>query len=98
MKQLTLSKELRARVEHGGSLAVGKRKTKRPVVTKRVMHIVLKVAHGGPNLAGEASAIHLILSRMADRFRMQTFERAICATHIHLVDCADQKIPSAGRR
>ena len=39
MKQLTLSKEFRTRLEHGGSLAFGRRKTRRPVVTKRPMHV-----------------------------------------------------------
>ena len=82
--QLNLSKELKPRLEHGGSLAIGKRKTRRPVVTKRAMHTVLRVADGGPNLTRFSKGIHNILSTMGSRFGVQTYERAICGNHIHL--------------
>ena len=82
--QLSLSKELRPRLEHGGTLAIGKRKTRRPVVTKRAMHIVLRVAEERPSLTPHRKGIHSILSTMAKRFHVQTYERAICRNHIHI--------------
>ena len=78
--QLSLSKELRPRLEHGGTLAIGKRKTRRPVVTKRAMHIVLRVAEERPSLTPHREA--LVLSAMAKRFHVQTYQRAICHNHI----------------
>ena len=82
--QMTLSKELKLQMEHGGTLAIGKRKTKRPVVTKRPMHVVLRTVEGAPNLIRYQTGIHEILTRHVNRFSVQTYERAICSNHIHL--------------
>lgn len=42
MKQLVLSRDLKARVAHGGELSVGVRKNARPIVTRRPMHLVMR--------------------------------------------------------
>ncbi len=71
----------------GGSLNQGKRKSARPIVTKRPMHLVLRSsnAKGELSLIRESAFIRLLIQRMAKGFHVQVYEQAINGNHIHLL-------------
>lgn len=74
---------------HGGELAIGKRKTARPIVTKRPMHIVFKSssARGAWSLLRprNATAVKMLLARNCSRFQVRVLEGANVGNHLHLV-------------
>lgn len=73
--------------QHGGSLAPGKRRARRPLSTKEPLHITLKseIAEGRRSLKRYKADIERIATTFAKRFNVQIYEYAICATHIHLL-------------
>lgn len=89
MKQLVLSRDLRARVVHGGELSVGVRKVARPIVTKRPMHLVMRstLAVGSRSflVARNAKWIQVTVSRLAREHHVQVYEFANSGNHLHLL-------------
>lgn len=74
------------RREHGGSLAVGKRRTRRPINIKKPVHLVLRsdIAKGRRSLLSHYMLIVRLLDRYAKKFHVKVHEYAVCGNHIHL--------------
>ena len=72
--------------EHGGSLSVGKRKERRPIVTKRPMHVTLKssIAVGRLSLFTKGREIERLVRRLAHQFSVKIFEYSNNGNHLHL--------------
>lgn len=73
----------------GGALAVGVRKTTRPVSTKQTMHLVLRseMAKGRYSLLlpKNARLFHHLMSIYANRFDIRIYNFAIVGNHAHLL-------------
>lgn len=76
-----------AKKEHGGSLAVGKRRSRRSLSVKHAHHITLKsnLATGGRCLLKHQSVIKRILYKAAQRFNVKVYELAIAGNHVHVL-------------
>lgn len=85
MKQLTLIKKDRS--DFGGSLLQGKRKSKRPISTKKPMHLVLKSekAKGRFAFAPSDQRIKMLAVKMAKKFGVKLYTCALNWSHTHLV-------------
>jgi len=77
----------KSKTEHGGSLLLGKRRSKRPLSTKTPLHLVLRsdFAYGSRSLVKHKVLIHRILNKAARRFRIRIYQQAIVSNHIHLL-------------
>lgn len=86
-KQLLLVPNTRAKKEHGGSLAVGKRRATRPLNLKQSQHITLKSIHAvGPrSLFRHKKLILSLMKKNSYRFQVKIYEYAIQGNHIHLL-------------
>lgn len=85
MKQLSfLPKSKR---EHGGSLALGKRRARRPININKPVHLVLRsdLAKGRRSLMNNQNTVLKVLSKFSRRFHVRIYEKAICGNHIHLL-------------
>ncbi len=81
--------------EFGGKLARGKRKVRRPIVTKRPMHLILKssFAVGKYSLLQKQNAffVSALVARLAARFGIRIYEFSNNGNHLHLlVQCRDR--------
>lgn len=85
MKQQQLWKNPKS--SHGGSHAVGKRKTARVIVTKSPMHVVLKSsrARGEWNFHRFGEEIEESAYKIAKRFRVRIRLYQNVGNHLHLV-------------
>ena len=70
--------------EFGGSLLLGKRKTRRPLSTKKPLHLILKANQKGLFNPGNRLLENLIRSQSA-KFNIQVFDFALNWSHIHLL-------------
>ncbi len=86
-KQLTLFKT--PSLSHGGTAAKGKRKTMRPIDTKRALHLVLRStrARGDWSLLSPRNAkpIRRLIDRMAARFGVRIYNFSNVGNHLHLI-------------
>jgi REP element-mobilizing transposase RayT len=77
------------RLEHGGELSIGRRKTARPVALSQPMHLVLRSsrAHGAWSLRARQhrGRIDRELSRWARRFGIRVYRAANAGNHLHLL-------------
>ncbi len=73
--------------EHGGILAVGKRRSRRPLSTKHALHVTLKSDHasGLRSLLRHRQLIERISERAAKRFGIRIYQHAICNNHLHFL-------------
>ncbi len=87
MKQFEFDINDKPRKEHGGELLIGKRKSRRPLSTKLPIHLVMRtdLAQGARSLLKHRQLIERILKKVAHRFRIQIYEKAIVSNHIHLL-------------
>ena len=73
---------------HGGEHSVGRRKTLRPVSTKKPMHVVMRAskARGALSLRNPKnfSVVNHAIKRFAQRFEVKIYRYAINSTHIHI--------------
>jgi hypothetical protein len=87
--QLLLSDEFKESPEHGGSLIVGKRKSKRPISTKTPMHLVLRssLAQGEWSFLRRqnSSFISLLVARLSKKHEVKVYEWANAGTHLHML-------------
>ncbi len=67
----------------GGSLLTGKRKSARPIYTKRAMHLVLKAAEF--RLKKNEHFIRVEVGRAAKKWGVSIYQYAIASDHIHLL-------------
>ena len=70
-------------LKFGGLLLKGKRKSKRPVCSKRPMHLVLKA--NSNSLRKFKRIIEVIITGAAKRWGIRIYRIAVAANHIHLV-------------
>ncbi|RYZ79544.1 MAG: hypothetical protein EOP06_27000 [Proteobacteria bacterium] len=76
--------------EHGGTLRVGKRKTLRPLATKRPIHLVLK-SHRNPATGKRCSlfapgnyALEKIIRDQASKYHVKVHRISFVWSHIHM--------------
>ncbi len=79
MKQTSFFKPQKS--DHGGSLR-GARKRKRPLSTKKTMHVVLRTSHGG--LKKHQTAITEIINKFGKLFFVGLESSANVGNHLHL--------------
>lgn len=88
-RQMTLGHAFRKRAEHGGSKGAGKRKTARPITTKRPMHIVMRASKArGPRSMlspATAKAIRFRLDRDAAENGVKIRGFVNVGNHLHLI-------------
>jgi hypothetical protein len=68
---------------HGGELSARKRKTRRPLCSKRPLHCVLKAK--GNNLYAHNSWIESKVRNLAKRFHVKVYGVAVSFDHVHFV-------------
>lgn len=81
MKQLSFFKSKHP-LFYGGAL-VGKRKARRPLCSKRPLHIVLKARKR--NLYAQKIFLEMEMERHAKQYSLKIYSRAVNADHIHLL-------------
>jgi REP element-mobilizing transposase RayT len=84
MKQINFGFIKSYKNSFGGSQMLGKRKTKRPLSTKKPIHLILKSTQTGVFSPGNKSLEQLITLQAA-KFNVQIYEYALNWSHIHLV-------------
>jgi len=88
-KQTLLLEELALKLEHGGELGVGRRKVKRPLVSRRPMHLVMRssLAKGEYFLFRKRNTniIKAELKKWSSHFFVKLYRYAIVGNHVHLV-------------
>lgn len=86
-KQLSFVQAPQQRRQHGGSLAVRRRRSARPMSRKLSLHITLKSHHaiGGRCLFRHKKMISAVMRKSAARFCIKIYEHAICGNHLHLL-------------
>ncbi len=67
---------------HGGELAIGKRKSARPLVRKRPIHCVLK---SGRNVYKHSAFIEALIRLQGARFSLCVYSVAVAHDHVHFV-------------
>jgi REP element-mobilizing transposase RayT len=73
------------RKAHGGSLATSRRRTRRPLLNRKPVHLVLRTdfATGSRSLTKNRPLVVTILRKYARRFKVRIYNFAICSNHIH---------------
>ena len=84
MRQTSFSFMKDYKNEFGGSLLIGKRKTKRPLSTKQPIHLVLKSCHKSVFNPSNQSLKNLI-GKQAKQFNIKIYDQALNWSHIHLL-------------
>src|SRR5689334_16867058 len=84
MKQISMAFSKNYRREFGGSLLTGRRKERRPLSTKKPIHLVLRSDLSGAFNPGNRSLEQLI-RRTAGRFGVRVYDLALNWSHIHCV-------------
>lgn len=89
--QLSFLKEIKVsnRLNHGGELANGKRKERRPFDPKRPLHVVMRStrATGEWSMLGRKNVqnVHRIVREATKRHKIQTFKFANVGNHLHFL-------------
>ncbi len=73
--------------EHGGILALGTRRSRRPLSTKHALHLTLRsdFAYGTRSLLKHQTLINHIGKKFSRRFGVRIYRQAICGNHLHLL-------------
>lgn len=76
-----------SRKEHGGVLAVGKRRAKRPLATKNSIHITMRsdLAKCQRSLMKHKNLIRKVVLKASKRFEIKVYRYAICGNHLHFL-------------
>ena len=87
MKQQSFFQNSKSKREHGGSLLLGRRRSKRPLSVKEPLHLVLRsdFAFGKRSLTKHRNLIERVIQKYSKRFRIRVYEKAIVTNHIHLL-------------
>jgi REP element-mobilizing transposase RayT len=85
--QFSFIPKSKSKAEHGGSLAVGKRRVARPLNIKQSHHVTLKSHHafGHRSLFRHKKLILGLIKKNSVRFHVKVHESAIQGNHIHLL-------------
>lgn len=75
------------RLEHGGSLVMGRRRAKRKFSPKKSLHVTLRSRHanGKRSLFRQKKLILKIMRNSQRLFDVKVYNYAICGNHIHLL-------------
>lgn len=86
-KQLKLFRQPQFKKEHGGSLAIRKRRARRPLNMKQSHHLTMKSHHaiGARSLFRHKKMILGLLKKNSAKFHVKVYEHAIQGNHIHLL-------------
>lgn len=86
-KQLILIKNTKLKKAHGGSLAVNKRRSKRPLNLKQSHHVTMKSHHaiGSRSLFRHKKMILRLIKHNAQKFQIKVYEYAIQGNHLHVL-------------
>jgi REP element-mobilizing transposase RayT len=73
--------------QHGGSLAIRKRRKRRPINPKQTLHITLKshYAIGGRCLLKHRKTIVAVMKKASKLFNVKVYQYAVCGNHLHLL-------------
>jgi REP element-mobilizing transposase RayT len=85
MKQYSFFKQRDFPKEFGGSLLVGKRKSRRPISIKKSLHVVLKADAGATNFFKHRKFIDNTLQKFGDRFQIKIYRKGLESNHLHLI-------------
>jgi REP element-mobilizing transposase RayT len=83
MRQLSLGFLNDYKKEFGGSLLIGKRKTARPIVVKKPMHLILKTTKLSP-FNPTNYKLEKIIKQYALRYKITIYDYSLNWSHIHL--------------
>jgi REP element-mobilizing transposase RayT len=83
MRQLSLGFLKDYKKEFGGSLLIGKRKTARPIVVKKPMHLILKTTKLSP-FNPTNYKLEKIIKQYALRYKITIYDYSLNWSHIHL--------------
>lgn len=87
-RQMVLLPELEAETQHGGEIRLGKRKGRRPIAVKRVMHVTLRSSKAKGKysflLPKHARFIENLLSELSKTYGVKLYEKANSGNHLHL--------------
>lgn len=89
MKQTSFNFLKDYKKEFGGSLLLGKRKSRRPLSTKHPIHLVLK-SSGSSHFNPGNRKIELLIKNQAKKYGIQIYDIALSWSHIHML----LKLPS----
>ncbi len=86
-KQLTFIRSARRKIEHGGSLAVGRRRKTRPLNIKQSHHVTMKsyLAVGSRSLFRHKKMILKLIKKNSLHFQVKVYEYSINGNHLHLL-------------
>ncbi len=86
-KQLKLFKQPKLKKDHGGSLAVRKKRSRRPLNLKQSHHITMKSHHavGIRSLFRHKKMILSLIKKNSSKFQVKVYEYALQGNHIHLL-------------
>jgi hypothetical protein len=80
-QQLRFFDDFNQSFAHGGEYSVGKRKSRRPITTKKAMHITLRSSHAIGKLSflrkENASLVKFLLQQVAKRHYVRVYRYAI---------------------
>jgi REP element-mobilizing transposase RayT len=87
LKQLKLSKTMffKTPITFGGELNLKKRKSIRPLDSKKPLHLVLKADSNKPVFLHQDRIVNKLIRQFADLFGIKIYESSVNANHIHLV-------------
>ncbi len=85
MKQLSFLKPVKK--EHGGAHSLGRRRGRRPMDTRKPLHITLRseLALGSRSLLRHRPLILRIVAKASRRFHVRVYRAAICGNHLHFL-------------
>lgn len=84
MKQLKMKFAKNYKKQFGGELLIGKRKTQRPLSTKKPIHLVLR-SDTVKLFTPYNSSLEKLIYRTAGRFQIRVYDLALNWNHIHAV-------------
>jgi hypothetical protein len=89
MKQGLLLPEFKISFEHGGDLRLGKRKTARPLSSKKAVHFTMKseYARGEFSFLKKENAVFIsnLRAQLEKKYFVTTYEFANSGTHLHFL-------------
>lgn len=73
--------------EHGGSLSVNKRRSRRVLSTRESIHLTLRsnFANGNRSLLCNQEIVNHVMRKAECYFRIKVYRHAICGNHLHLL-------------
>lgn len=83
MRQLPLFKDETLK-SHGGIVNLGKRKTRRPLATRKALHLVLKSSQT-VCLFSELSEVKYYINRYSFQFHIRIYHLSVQKDHIHIL-------------